>query len=173
MQTEISHRPYSQGTQGLFQTMWTQTHRDGRRAGVAVFSKDKARALRWPHGGLRAHPASRVDWGGGQRLRAASVKMQGGLAGGHRPSEGCVGVEVGVGLEKALGWESWDQIVKGPVSGLHSGGGKGALQSVEVIRLPPSLRRADCSRGGGTGVREGWRRGILSGRGQKGPEKAE
>lgn len=58
--------------------------------------------------------------------------MQVSLAGGYHSSEGCVGV----GVETTLGWESWEQIVKGPESGLHPDGGGGVLQSLGGDGIP-------------------------------------
>lgn len=39
MQTQINHRPCSQGAQSLIYIMWKQSYSDMRRTGVGVFSK--------------------------------------------------------------------------------------------------------------------------------------
>lgn len=65
-------------------------------------------------------------------------------------------VWVGVRTGRALGWESWEWVVKGPVPLLWWGWGLGESS------LPlEGLIRIDCSRGGGTGVQQGWRQGVL------------
>lgn len=76
-------------------------------------------------------------------------------------------MEVGVRAGRALIWENWDLVAKGPVSMFHPRGGR-VMENPDMTRvLPSSHRRIDCFRGGETGMRQGWRHGVLLGEGKK------
>lgn len=76
-------------------------------------------------------------------------------------------MEVGVRTGRALVWENWDPVVKGPVSMLHPCGGRVMESPDKTKALPSHRRRIDCFRGGETGMRQGWRHGVLLGEGRK------